>query len=275
MSESQSLAELLVQRSEDVRQRWLESHLSAVSLRSEREIVRQIHERSPSLIEAWAVALSGPHPDDTASFDHREVVQLIASMAHALAEADVTATTAEALVTSLGWACERLGATEVFGPLMPLASVAAESYVTARLSRVRREELERLARTTPVLGLPGGVTVVSACGAPDRRAADEVVDRCLRRILSSATSPPLVVLDMSHLETVEADVVASFLGLAADVGGLDGACTVTGMSDSARELAEQAGIDLSELRIQESLDTALDEFLHPGLLRRVKRALRS
>lgn len=275
MSDFRLLGELLSRRSDEVKRFWLDAHLSSVALQSEREVVGQVHDRSLALIEAWSRALLGPEPEDSASFEHREVVQLIASMSHALAEAGVTAATAGALVTALGRACEEAGAGgEFLGALLPLASVAGEAYVSARASKMRREELERLARTTPVLSLPGGVIMVAACGSPDRQAADEIVDRCLRRILSSATSAPLVVLDLSHLETEEPGVVASLMGLSADVSGLDGFCKITGLNDTLRELALEAEVDLTELELVGSLAGALDELLHPGLLSRLGRAFR-
>lgn len=268
MSTPRALAELLASDREEIARRWLDDHLAATTFQAEREVVREVHARSAAVLEALAGALAGPAPEDWGSFAHREAVQLVTLMACALAEADASAATAAALVPALIRALERAGADAPAAALLPLAGVAGEGFVAARLAAQARRELDRLAHTAPVLHLPGGVVVVVPPGAPDRRAAEKIVDRALRAVLRDTTGSPLVVLHLEHLVTEDAASLSVLLNLPEDVAGLGGRCLVTGLGEELRDLAAGAGLDLGSVEVRERLTEALSERLRPRLFHR-------
>lgn len=252
---------------------WLEEHLDAVPLSSDKEIIPGVHKRSRAFIKALSRALSSEDPDDWGSFTHREVVQNFTMMVRALAEGGTTAGAAGGLAPAFGKALERLGGTPISSIVLPLSEVATESFSSAQLASRDRAMMDALVRTTPILKLRPGLLLVAACGTPDQDTAQAIVDRTVRAVIKLETHAPAVLLDLSSVEDLSPGALSVFMSLPLEVSGLGGVCAVTGLDPIRRESLIEEGEDLEGVVFWPTLQQGLETHLPEGLLRRIRRAL--
>jgi hypothetical protein len=261
---------------DEIAKLWLEAHLAAAPVQTDDSLIRDVHGRAGALLDALAVALGSESPGDWGSFAHREVVQLATMMARALAEGGATATSIAGLATALGAALECRGCPAAGSFLAPLAGVATEAVVTARVAALVRQQLDLLARTTPVLTIGRGAVLVAACGAPDLDAAHVVVERALQAVVALETSSPAVVLDLSSLEGERPEALSALLSLPAELAAMGGRCGVVGLTPPRRDALRKApaGVDLDRVVTWASLEDALAACVPRGILGRIKTGFR-
>ncbi len=266
------LRDVLSERSEELCRDWLAAHLNAVPACLDDALIRETHGRGPALLLALVRVLEGAESDNWGSFSHREAVQLVVSMASTLSESDGSATTAGSLIPTLGAALEAQGVKEASTFLVPLASVAAEACVAARLAALERRHQDALAATSPVVKLREGLLLVTPCAAPDRETSLAIVDRVLQSLMKQEARSPLVVLDLTRLDDAGAPSVVALLSLVEEVTGLGGSCPVVGLTPELLSGIEHDVVDLEAITRWASVEEGLADVWPEGLLRRIARS---
>jgi hypothetical protein len=247
MTFPQDILTILSDRPHELLSTWHEEHLKAISLASDRTLVRELQPRHAGLLAPLSRALSHEDPDDWASFAHREVVQIVTLWATFLAGGGATAGAVACLIPSLGRAFERLHTGEVARLVVPLAALCQEAYMAACLRLLERQQQQQLVATTPILRVSNNTLLVPLCGQPDVEAANAIVERVLQEVLSLPTGSPVVVLDVSALEPTVNGVLEQFLSIASELRGIGGRCSVTGWQHLglAEEQTSQTSGDVS------------------------------
>ncbi len=270
----EELESVLAEKRDDLARLWLEEHSAAVPVRSDEAIIKGVHSRSRSFLEALRRAMAGRTPEDWGSFSHREVVQILTLMARSLAEGGATAGATGELVPAFGRALERLGVLQIASILIPLSGVVVEVFTAARFSSLTKRNMDVLIRTMPIFKLRPETLLVAACGAPDRETAAAIIERVLRAVLKLRVDFPVVVLDLTYVEDEHHEALTTFLTLPAEVEALGGSCPVIGVTPARQDALRKVGVELNGVELWDTLEQGLAALMPEGLLQRIGRAFR-
>jgi rsbT co-antagonist protein RsbR len=264
----QTLRKILAQSQKELLADWLQSQLSATTLRSDLMKENELREQSRellSLMQAAAAAngvtqidtpewgpvrdclarvsrsraLQGFSPSETATFV-LSLKQPLFTRLRAETGADTQALAEEIWVTT--------------DLLDKLALITTETFVKSREELIQRQQREMLELSTPVVQLWENILALPLIGTLDSERTQVVMESLLQKIVD--TGAAIAIIDITGVPTVDTLVAQHLLKAVAAARLMGADCIISGIRPQIAQTIVHLGVNLSEVTTKASLADA-------------------
>jgi rsbT co-antagonist protein RsbR len=268
MTDGAFLGELLAREERVLLEEWVEEQQSAATLRPDLISDAELRQQSAEFLRALRqVIVDGPGEDVSAEewTGAREVLERLSrERAKAGFTPAETATFVFSLKKPLFSLLQREGAADgasaeqlwqVTLLLDRLGLYTMEVYQRSREEIIRRQQMELLELSTPVVRLWEGIVGVPLIGTLDSERTQVVMEGLLQMIVDTGAS--IAIIDITGVPTVDT-LVAQHLIKAVSAARLMGAdCIISGIRPQIAQTIVHLGIDLAGINTRASLADAL------------------
>jgi len=159
----------------------------------------------------------------------------------------------KALMAHVGWATSLVD---------KMAQWTAGTYQRAREETIKRQQMELLELSTPVVKLWEGVLAVPMIGTLDSSRTQLVMETLLQRIVE--TGSELAIIDITGVPTVDTLVAQHLLKTVTAIRLMGADCIISGIRPQIAQTIVHLGIDLQGITTKASLADALALALRLG-----------
>jgi rsbT co-antagonist protein RsbR len=138
--------------------------------------------------------------------------------------------------------------------LNQLGVFAADAYQKSREEVIRRQQMEMLELSTPVVKLWDGVLALPLIGTLDSQRTSVVMETLLQRIVE--TSSPVAIIDITGVPTVDTLVAQHLIKTVAAARLMGAECIISGVRPQIAQTIVHLGVDLSAITTKGSLADA-------------------
>jgi rsbT co-antagonist protein RsbR len=286
MNRATKFSEILAKSGENILQDWLKEQLAALSLRkdllSESDLRRESAEFLSLLIKAagadnltditsqeWAAArgflaglsrsraVQGFTPTETIAFVFSLKQPLFAALREAVGE------DAAALADEL-WTATML--------LDKLGLFTNETFQQSREEIIKRQQMEMLERSTPIVKIWEGILALPLIGTLDSTRSQIVMENLLQTIVDTGSA--IAIIDITGVPAVDTLVAQRLLKTISAARLMGAECVVSGVRPQIAQTMVHLGVAFSDVVTRASLADALAyAFKKTGLAVTRKQAL--
>jgi len=136
-----------------------------------------------------------------------------------------------------------------------LGLYTAEVFVKSREELIRRQQMEMLELSTPVVKLFEGILALPLIGTLDSSRTQVVMENLLQRIVETGAS--IAIIDITGVPTVDTLVAQHLLKTVAAARLMGADCIISGIRPQIAQTIVHLGVDLGQVSTKASLADAL------------------
>jgi rsbT co-antagonist protein RsbR len=268
LAAGQTLRKIFGQSQKELLADWLQSQLSATTLRSDLMKENELREQSRELLSLLqaATAAEGMTRSDTPEW--ASVRDFLARVSRSRAVQGFRPSETATFVLSLkrplftrlraemGADAQAL-AEEIWittDLLDKLALFTTETFVKSREEIIQRQQREMMELSTPVVQLWENILALPLIGTLDSERTQVVMESLLQKIV--ATGASIAIIDITGVPTVDTLVAQHLLKTVAAARLMGADCIISGIRPQIAQTIVHLGVDLSEVTTKASLADA-------------------
>lgn len=245
---------------------WIVEQLNATTMRRDLISEHELREQSHQFLKAFGTAIQGDFTTDITRPIWTEAREILDSITRSRARLGFTPTETATFVFSLKSVLfhqmiRDLPAEVVVEELWTITELldrlglfTTESFQKGREEVIRRQQVDMLELSTPVVELADGIIALPLIGTLDSNRAQTVMEVLLESIVSSHAD--IAIIDITGVPTVDT-LVAQHLMKTVSAARLMGAdCIISGIRPQIAQTIVQLGIDLGHVHTKSSLADA-------------------
>ena len=262
------LAGVLKKHEQDILADWIQSQLSANTLRSDLMTEAELREQSRQLLNALQRGAQDGQLSDANGTQWQETRDMLTQISRSRAHQGYTPTETATFVFSLKQPVfarlrKELGSDsaaltdELWQTTMLLDKLAlftTERYQQSRDELIARQQRELLELSTPVVQLWHGVLALPLIGTLDSERTQVVMESLLQKIVE--TSAPLAIIDITGVPTVDTLVAQHLLKTVAAARLMGADCIISGIRPQIAQTIVHLGVDLADVVTKATLADA-------------------
>jgi rsbT co-antagonist protein RsbR len=262
------LAGVLKKHEQDILADWIQSQLSANTLRSDLMTEAELREQSRQLLNALQRGAQDGQLSDANGTQWQETRDMLTQISRSRAHQGYTPTETATFVFSLKQPVfarlrKELGSDsaaltdELWQTTMlldKLALLTTERYQQSRDELIARQQRELLELSTPVVQLWHGVLALPLIGTLDSERTQVVMESLLQKIVE--TSAPLAIIDITGVPTVDTLVAQHLLKTVAAARLMGADCIISGIRPQIAQTIVHLGVDLADVVTKATLADA-------------------
>ena len=136
-----------------------------------------------------------------------------------------------------------------------LALLTTDAYQQGREEVIRRQTLDLMELSTPVVSLWDGILALPLIGALDSARTQVVMEALLEKIVE--TGSRLAIIDITGVPTVDTQVAQHLLKTVAAARLMGAECIISGIRPQIAQTIVHLGVDLGDVTTKASLQSAL------------------
>jgi rsbT co-antagonist protein RsbR len=267
-SDKSQLAGVLKKHEQDILANWMQSQLSASTLRSDLMTEAELREQSRQLLNALQRGAQEGQLTDANAAQWQETRDLLAQISRSRAHQGYSPSETATFVLSLKQPVfarlrKELGADsarladelwETTTLLDKLALFTTERHQQSRDELIARQQRELLELSTPVVQLWHGVLALPLIGTLDSERTQVVMESLLQKIVE--TSAPLAIIDITGVPTVDTLVAQHLLKTVAAARLMGADCIISGIRPQIAQTIVHLGVDLADVVTKATLADA-------------------
>jgi len=267
-TDARHLTALLQQHEEAILDDWIESQLSASTLRADLIKEAELRQQSRSFLRALCKAAESDIREPNGSADWAEVRQFLTELSKSRAYQGFSPAETASFVMSLKQPLfRRLQATlsndaEALGAelwtttalLDRLGLLTIETHLKSRDEIIARQQRELLELSTPVVQLWDEVLALPLVGTLDSDRTQIVMETLLQKIVD--TGAAVAILDITGVPTVDTLVAQHLMKTVAATRLMGADCIISGIRPQIAQTIVHLGVDLSEVTTKATLADA-------------------
>ena len=247
---------------------WLREQAAATSARSDLMREDEVREQSSRFIRLLRTATQSGDATDIEADNWSELRQFLSEVSTRRAELGFSPTETATFILSfkqplfnavraaVGGDADTL-AEELWGATLlvdKLGLMTFESYLRAREELIRRQQMEMLELSTPVVKLWDGVLALPMIGTLDSARTQVVMESLLQRIVE--TGSQIAILDITGVPTVDTLVAQHLLKTVAAARLMGAECIISGIRPQIAQTMVHLAIDLNDIITKATLADA-------------------
>jgi rsbT co-antagonist protein RsbR len=262
------LAGILKKHEPEILADWIQSQLSANTLRSDLMTEAELREQSRQLLNALQRGAQDGQLSDMNGTQWQETRDLLTRISRSRAQQGYTPSETATFVFSLKQPLfarlrKEIGsdATALADELWQtttlldrLALFTTERYQQSRDELIARQQRELLELSTPVVQLWNGVLALPLIGTLDSERTQVVMESLLQKIVE--TSAPLAIIDITGVPTVDTLVAQHLLKTVAAARLMGADCIISGIRPQIAQTIVHLGVDLADVITKATLADA-------------------
>jgi rsbT co-antagonist protein RsbR len=262
------LAGILKKHEPEIMADWIQSQLSANTLRSDLMTEAELREQSRQLLNALQRGAQDGQLSDMNGTQWQETRDLLTRISRSRAQQGYTPSETATFVFSLKQPLfarlrKEIGsdATALADELWQtttlldrLALFTTERYQQSRDELIARQQRELLELSTPVVQLWNGVLALPLIGTLDSERTQVVMESLLQKIVE--TSAPLAIIDITGVPTVDTLVAQHLLKTVAAARLMGADCIISGIRPQIAQTIVHLGVDLADVVTKATLADA-------------------
>jgi rsbT co-antagonist protein RsbR len=263
----QTLRKIIAQSQKDLLAEWVQTQLSATTLRSDLMKESELRDQSREFLVLLQAAIeSGSTETDGSSWS--PVRDFLARVSRSRALQGFSPTETATFVLSLkqplftrlrsefggdaqGLAEEVWSATVL---LDKLGLLTVESFVKSREELIQRQQREMMELSTPVVQLWENILALPLIGTLDSERTQVVMESLLHKIVETGAS--IAIIDITGVPTVDTLVAQHLLKTVAAARLMGADCIISGIRPQIAQTIVHLGVNLSDVTTKASLADA-------------------
>ena len=264
---AKSLAPLVKKHSDDLLEDWIREQIAFGTTRGNRISENELREQSREFLELFGAAVDTGTSIAGAEWD--KLKQMLANISRTRAVQGFSPTETASFVLSFKQPLfDRLQTEHADDPeqfaqalwqvtvlLDNLGLYTTEIYQQSRESLIKRQQLELLELSTPVVKIWDGIVAVPLIGTLDSARTQVVMENLLQKIVEYGAS--VAIIDITGVPTVDTLVAQHLIKTVAAARLMGADCIISGIRSQIAQTIVHLGIDLSDVTTKATLADAI------------------
>ncbi|MFB3854740.1 MAG: STAS domain-containing protein [Vicinamibacterales bacterium] len=269
MSEGNILTPILDRFEADILDEWVEAQKRAASLRADLLSADDLRAQSAEMLALFAAACRSGNIDDITTEEWAPVRSFLQGLSRNRALQGFTPTETAMFVFSLkeplfsrltqatgadaGAAASAIWTVTTL--IDKLGLVTTEAFIQNREEMIRRQQIEMLELSTPVVKIWPGILALPLIGTLDSSRTQVVMESLLKAIVETGSS--IAIIDITGVPTVDTLVAQHLLRTVAAARLMGSSCIISGIRPQIAQTMVHLGVTFTDVVTKASLSDAL------------------
>ena len=271
------IADLLIRYESAITEDWMREQLASDSFRGDLIVEAELRQQSSDFLALFAKAISSGNFSDLKLPEWGAVLEFLSSLSSRRARLGFSSSETAIFVFSLKQPifvriqqelsadADKLTTTlwTLSMVLDKLGLYTTEVYIKSREDVIKRQQIEMLELSTPVIKLWEGIVAVPLIGTLDSARTLVVMENLLQSIVSTGSS--IAIMDITGVPTVDTLVAQHLLKTAAAARLMGAQCLISGIRPQIAQTMVHLGVQMGDIVTKATLADALAyAFRHIG-----------